>query len=161
MRSPSSPRGPTTCEPSARLGSGMPPGDYQLTPAQPLRTGPWGCTPALLQYCPSLSLSLPLLHLISSCPFPIFLPFGSVSGLGWLFPPDPHWLPCPERCSQGVPGLTQGASPGLALEGFKSLVLWVLVKLGEYCQPITPIPYCFWFEPWARAVVLVDILIII
>lgn len=85
MRSPSSPREPTMCEPSARLGSGMPPGDCQLTADQPLRIRPWSRTPALPHCCnaaPSLStkpaFAASYLQLDSACPFPTLLPFGSV-----------------------------------------------------------------------------------
>lgn len=167
MRSPSSPRGPTMCEPSARLGSGMPPGDCQLTADQPLRIRPWGLTPALPHCCnaaPSLStkpaFAASYLQLDSTCPFPTLLPFGSV----YLYSAD-----CSLQTLAGDLALRDAARGAWVNPRAQALVwpwkdsrasLWVSV-MEKYHQPITPILYCFWFGALGQDLVRFGILIII
>lgn len=163
MRSPSSPRGPTTCEPSARLGSGMPPGDCQLTPDQPLRTGPWGHTRrnAAPSLSPQPAFAASYLQLDSACPFPTLLPFGSVclDSAG-----------CSLQTLAGDLALKDAARSAWVNPRAQALVwpwkdsrasLWVSVMLEKYHQPITPVLYCFWFGALGQGLVLVGILIII
>lgn len=165
MRSPSSPRGPTTCEPSARLGSGMPPGDCQLTPDQPLRTGPWGRTPALPQCCPQPLPSACLRCILSpagqrlSISYPPSI-WVCLSGLGWLFPPDPC---CDLALKDAARGAWVNPRAQALLWPWKDsrASLWVSVMLEKYHQPITPVLYCFWFGALGQGLVLVGILIII
>lgn len=151
--------------PRPGVGQELHPGTNSCYPDQLLRTGPWGHTPALLQYrSPASPVPRPALaarYLIYSWTVAVrflssFQLHSAASGLGWLFPPAPCWLLAPRVTQPEALRVSLGPEPGSGLEGAQGPCFLGFGDVGGI-PPSPPLPFLFasGLELWARVLVLV------